>query len=85
VTLLAVDLLLNFKIIFLLIIVTSFYGCGVKGSPLKYPETIVESYTREYTGSDPTPEELERIKNTKVIPSVVDPKQSTIPVPPAKP
>jgi predicted small lipoprotein YifL len=73
---------LNSKVIFLiLLLLTITAGCGVKGPPKKFPETIVDSYTREYTGSDPSAEELERIKNTKVIPSAVDPKQTPAPAP----
>lgn len=56
-------------------------GCGVKGDPKKYPDTIVDSYVHDYTGSEPSVEELERIKSTKVIPSVVDPKQTPVPAP----
>lgn len=70
--------------IFLFIFLICVVGCGVKAPPLKHPETIVDSYTREYTGSDLSPEEIERKKNTTVIPSVVDPKQTPQP-PPVKP
>lgn len=71
---------MNFKF-FLLIILVSFVGCGVKAPPLKHPETIVDSYTRDYTGSDLSAEEIERKKNSTVIPSVVDPKQHPQPAP----
>ena len=60
-------------------------SCGVKGPPLTYPETIVDSYTRDYTGSDPTPEELARMNNKTVIPSSIDPKQSPATTQPTTP
>lgn len=53
----------------------SLVGCGVKGPPKSYPETIIDSYTREYTGTEPTPEEVERMKNKTPIPSALDPQQ----------
>ena len=56
----------------------------MKAPPLKHPETIVDSYTREYTGSDLSAEEIERKKNSTIIPSVVDPSQPPQP-PPIKP
>ncbi|MBY0413825.1 MAG: hypothetical protein K2Q18_06655 [Bdellovibrionales bacterium] len=72
----------NFFFLILILLISS---CGVKAPPLKYPETIVDSYTRSYTGGDPTPEELERIKNESVIPSAVDPKKNTVDPTPVKP
>jgi hypothetical protein len=30
---------------------------------MKYPETVVDSYVREYTGTDPITEEASRNKN----------------------
>jgi predicted small lipoprotein YifL len=57
----------------------TFASCGVKGPPVQYPETIVDSYVREYTGSDLSPEELERIKNQRAIPSTLDQQQQKLP------
>jgi predicted small lipoprotein YifL len=54
-------------------------SCGVKGPPVQFPETIVDSYVREYTGSDMTPEELDRVKNQQTIPSTLDQQQQKIP------
>ena len=59
-------------------------SCGVKGPPVQHPETIVDSYIRDYTKSDLTPEEIERSKNQQIIPSKNDPQlQQT--APPTKP
>ena len=55
----------------------SLSSCGVKGPPKSFPDTIVESYTREYTGAEPTPEEKERMQNKTAIPSALDPQQPT--------
>lgn len=55
-------------------------SCGVKGPPIKYPETVVDSYVQEYTGSNITPEEAERAKNQQIIPSTLDQQQQKLPV-----
>jgi len=39
---------LNFKFVILLLFVLA--GCGVKGPPLKYPDTVMQSYIDDYTG-----------------------------------
>ena len=54
-------------------------SCGVKGPPLPYPETIVDSYVREYTESDLSPEEIERMKNQQIIPSTLDQQKQKSP------
>lgn len=54
-------------------------SCGVKGPPVQHPETIVDSYVREYTGSDLSPEEIERVKNQQTIPSTLDQQQQKLP------
>ena len=54
-------------------------SCGVKGPPVQYPETIIDSYVREYTGSDLTSEEIERVKNQQTIPSTLDQQQQKTP------
>lgn len=54
-------------------------SCGVKGPPVQHPETIVDSYVREYTGSDLSPEEIERVKNQQKIPSTLDQQQQKLP------
>ena len=51
----------------------SLSSCGVKGPPVKDPETIVDSYVREYTGEDMTAEEVERTKTQEAIPSTLGP------------
>ena len=59
-------------------------SCGVKGPPVKYTETIVDSYVQEYTKSELSPEELERAKNQQITPSKNEPEFLTNP-PPIKP
>ena len=73
---------LNFKILLSLILLSTLASCGVKGPPVQYPETIVDSYVRDYTGSDLTPEEIERIKNQQTIPSTLDQQQQKLPTKP---
>ncbi|MBC7427523.1 MAG: hypothetical protein H7336_02855 [Bacteriovorax sp.] len=56
---------MNFKIIFILILLSELSSCGVKAPPVKYPETVIDSYVRSYTGADSTSEELSRLKKSK--------------------
>jgi predicted small lipoprotein YifL len=72
---------LNSKILFFLSIIFSLSACGVKGPPKSYPDTIIDSYTREYTHSDPTPEESARMRNKTPIPSALDAQQTANPTP----
>ncbi len=58
---------MNSKVLFLLFIIFTMAGCGVKAPPQKYPEQVVDSYIKGYTGGDPTPEEIERLKKNKPI------------------
>ena len=68
------DLHLNFKILIIACFLLSLSACGVKGPPMKHPETIVDSYVKDYTGAEMTPEEIERTKN-QAIPSTMDTQQ----------
>lgn len=64
---------MNSKILLFSLTLFMICGCGVKAPPLKYPETIVDSYTREYTGTtELTPEEIERTKDKPPVSSVED-------------
>ncbi len=53
---------MNFNIFFILSLFIFVTGCGVKADPVKYPETVIDSYVKSYTGNDQTPEEIERAK-----------------------
>lgn len=64
---------MNFKFFLFLFSLLSLSACGVKAPPVKYPETVVESYVKGYTGAEPTPEELARNKNKKPIESTPEP------------
>lgn len=70
---------MNFKNALFLIALISLSGCGVKAPPLKYSETIIDSYTQEYTGSaELTPEEIERTKEKPPVSSIesqIDPNK----------
>ena len=70
---------LNSKVILSFIIFFSLTSCGVKGPPVQYPETIVDSYVREYTGSNLTAEEIERAKNQQITPSTQDQQLQNLP------
>lgn len=72
---------MNFKNLILLSLVSFIFGCGVKAAPAKYPETMVDSYIQRYTGTTPTPEELERIKNDEAIQSTTDQTKTISPLP----
>ncbi len=73
---------MNSKILICLGLLLTLASCGVKGPPVKYPETIVDSYVKDYTGSDLSPEEVERTKNTQAIPSTLDQQQQKLPTTP---
>lgn len=60
-------------------------SCGVKGPPVKYPETIVDSYVKSYTGAELSPEELERTQNKQAIPSTIDTQKINQPTTTTKP
>ncbi len=77
----AAGLLLNFKNLILVSLLSFIFGCGVKAPPAKYPETMVDSYVQSYTGTTPTPEELERIKNDEPIQSTTDQTKTISPLP----
>jgi hypothetical protein len=47
----------------------------VKGPPVQHPETAIDSYVQNYTGTEPTAEELERTKDKEVIPSTLELQQ----------
>lgn len=66
---------MNSKILICLGLLLTLSSCGVKGPPLKDPETIVDSYVRGYTGSDLSAEELERTQDKKAIPSTLEQQQ----------
>lgn len=64
---------MNSKNLFILFFVSLLFGCGVKAPPRQYPDTSVDSYVREYTGTtELTPEELERTKDKPPVSSVED-------------
>lgn len=64
---------MNSKILFFILISFSLAGCGVKAPPQKYPDTAIDSYIREYTGTtELSPEELERTKDKPATMSVED-------------
>ncbi len=67
------DSLLNFKVLLVYVLLLTFASCGVKGPPVQYTETIVDSYIHEYTKGELSPEESERIKNQQITPSKNDP------------
>ena len=75
---------MNSKFILFIFILSLFAACGVKGPPAKYPETIVDSYTRSYTGADPTPEEIERTKEKEPVSGAQAPIIPVIPTTPPK-
>jgi len=66
---------LNSKILICLALGLTLSSCGVKGPPVQYPDTIVDSYIKNYTGTEPTAEEIERKNNKDVIPSPLDQQQ----------
>lgn len=66
---------MNSKNLICLGLLLTLASCGVKGPPVQYPETIVDSYLKDYTGSELSPEEIERTKNTQAIPSTLDQQQ----------
>lgn len=73
---------MNSKILICLGLLLTLSSCGVKGPPVKDPDTIIDSYVREYTGSDLSPEELERTQDKTAIPSTLDQQQQKLPVKP---
>ncbi|MEA9354856.1 lipoprotein [Bacteriovorax sp. PP10] len=73
---------MNSKIIICLGLLLTLTSCGVKGPPVKYRETIVDSYVKDYTGTELSAEEKERTKDKQSIPSTLDQQQQKIPVKP---
>nr|BDT30263.1 hypothetical protein BHI3_37290 [Bacteriovorax sp. HI3] len=64
---------MNSKILLLSLISITLSSCGVKAPPVQYPDTSVDSYIREYTGTtELTPEEIERTKDKPPVSSVED-------------
>lgn len=61
-----------FLVLIALITLTNLLGCGVKADPIKFSETAIDSYVQGYTGSEPTAEELERMKSkSEKVPSLI--------------
>lgn len=73
---------MNSKILICLGLLLTLASCGVKGPPVKHPETIVDSYVKDYTGSELSAEEIERTKDKQAIPSTLDQQQQKIPAKP---
>jgi hypothetical protein len=73
---------LNSKILICLGLLLTLASCGVKAPPIKYRETIVDSYVKDYTGTEPSAEEIERTKDKQSIPSTLDQQQQKTPVKP---
>lgn len=73
---------MNSKILICLGLLYTLASCGVKGPPVQYHETIVDSYVKEYTGTEPSSEEIERTKDKQAIPSTLDQQQQKTPAKP---
>ncbi len=64
---------MNSKTLLFFLTSITLFSCGVKAPPEQYPNTSVDSYIREYTGTtELTPEEIERTKNKPPVSSVED-------------
>jgi predicted small lipoprotein YifL len=70
-----VDYLLSFKILICFGFLFILASCGVKGPPIQYPETVVDSYIKSYTGKELSAEEIELSKDKSSIPSSIEQQQ----------